>query len=297
MWLQPYAAGPPRRAGGGPQLSPEYTRGMKEVGAASHLRLVALALLAWALAGAAPSDRYQSDRHALIREIENDVRDTAQYLNRRELDARVLRALDDVPRHEFVLPQDRALAYENRPLPIGHGQTISQPYIVAVMTDLVEPAVGCRALEVGTGSGYQAAVLSRLCETVHTLEIIEPLGNSARQRVARLGYRNVSVRVADGYYGWKKRRRTTSSSSRPSHRTSRLRCCDSSSRAAGWCCRSARGSRRRNWCREQGRRRPHHNAPGPAGALCSADGRTWMSACRSDRSPSFPGPRSQTKSC
>ena len=175
---------------------------MKEVGAASRLRLVALALLAWALAGAAPSDRYEADRRALIREIENDVRDTAQYLNRRELDARVLRALDDVPRHEFVLPQDRALAYENRPLPIGHGQTISQPYIVAVMTDLVEPAVGCRALEVGTGSGYQAAVLSRLCESVHTLEIIEPLGKSARQRVARLGYRNVSVRVADGYYGW-----------------------------------------------------------------------------------------------
>ena len=175
---------------------------MKEVGATARLRLATLALLAWALAAAAPADHYEADRRALIRAIEKDVRDTARYLNRRELDARVLRALDKVPRHEFVPPQDRALAYENLPLPIGHGQTISQPYIVAVMTDLVEPAVGCRALEVGTGSGYQAAVLSRLCETVHTLEIIEPLGTSARQRLAQLGYRNVSVRIADGYHGW-----------------------------------------------------------------------------------------------
>jgi protein-L-isoaspartate(D-aspartate) O-methyltransferase len=175
---------------------------MKEVGATARLRLPTLALLVWALAGAAPGDHYDADRRALIRTIEKDVRDTARYLNRRELDARVLRALDEVPRHEFVPPQHRALAYENVPLPIGHGQTISQPYIVAVMTDLVEPAVGCRALEVGTGSGYQAAVLSRLCETVYTLEIIEPLGTSARQRLARLGYRNVSVRIADGYHGW-----------------------------------------------------------------------------------------------
>jgi protein-L-isoaspartate(D-aspartate) O-methyltransferase len=108
-----------------------------------------------------------------------------------------------VPRHEFVLPEDLPLAYENRPLPIGHGQTISQPYIVAIMTDLVEPPAGCRALEVGTGSGYQAAVLGRLCEAVHTLEIIEPLGKSARERLTRLGYRNVTVHIADGYYGWK----------------------------------------------------------------------------------------------
>ena len=96
-----------------------------------------------------------------MREIERDVRDTADYLNRRELDDRVMAAMASVPRHEFVQPDDRDLAYENRPLPIGYGQTISQPYIVAVMTDLLEPAPGCRALEVGTGSGYQAAVLSQ----------------------------------------------------------------------------------------------------------------------------------------
>jgi len=175
---------------------------MREVGVTSRLRLAALVLLGSVSAGAAPDDPYAAERRALISAIERDVRDTSQYLNRRELDPRVLRAIDEVPRHEFVLPEDRSHAYENRPLPIGHGQTISQPYIVAIMTDLVEPAAGCRALEVGTGSGYQAAVLGRLCKAVHTLEIIEALGDTAAKRLARLGYDNVSVRVADGYYGW-----------------------------------------------------------------------------------------------
>jgi len=151
---------------------------------------------------AAVADDFESARQALVREIERDVRDTAEYLSRRELDARVMAAMAVVPRHEFVRPGDRDLAYANRPLPIGHGQTISQPYIVAVMTDLIEPAPGCRALEVGTGSGYQAAVLSLLCEEVYTIEIVEPLGLQARERLARLGYRNVRVRIGDGYYGW-----------------------------------------------------------------------------------------------
>jgi protein-L-isoaspartate(D-aspartate) O-methyltransferase len=145
---------------------------------------------------------FEAQRGALMREIERDVRETAEYLNRRELDERVMAAIGSVPREEFVRPDDRDLAYENRPLPIGYGQTISQPYIVAVMTDLVEPAAGCRALEVGTGSGYQAAVLSRLCERVYTLEIVEPLARQARERLARLGHDNVEVRIGDGYYGW-----------------------------------------------------------------------------------------------
>jgi protein-L-isoaspartate(D-aspartate) O-methyltransferase len=145
---------------------------------------------------------FDARRQALLRAIEQDVRDTAEYLNRRGLDARVMAALASVPRHEFVRPEDRDAAYENRPLPIGYGQTISQPYIVAVMTDLAEPGTGCRALEVGTGSGYQAAVLARLCDKVHTLEIVEPLGVEARDRLARLGYRNVEVTIGDGYYGW-----------------------------------------------------------------------------------------------
>ena len=166
-------------------------------------RLLAVVLLAAGLqGGAADADSYEGQRTALLREIERDVRETAQYLSRRELDARVMVAMRSVPRHEFVQPEDRDLAYENRPLPIGYGQTISQPYIVAVMTDLLEPAAGCRALEVGTGSGYQAAVLSQLCDKVYTLEIVEPLGRQARDRLARLGYANVEVRIGDGYYGW-----------------------------------------------------------------------------------------------
>jgi protein-L-isoaspartate(D-aspartate) O-methyltransferase len=117
-------------------------------------------------------------------------------------DERVLAAMERVPRDAFV-PADLAeFAYDDNPLPIAEGQTISQPYIVAIMSDLVEPRPGCRALEIGTGSGYQAAILSQVCEKVYTVEIIEALGNAARERLARLGYGNVEVRLGDGYYGW-----------------------------------------------------------------------------------------------
>jgi protein-L-isoaspartate(D-aspartate) O-methyltransferase len=152
-------------------------------------------------AGAGSSAR-DAERQALVLEIERDVRETAEYINRRELDQRVLAALRAVPRHEFVRPADLDLAYRNRPLPIGHGQTISQPYIVAIMTDLVEPRPGCVVLEVGTGSGYQAAVLGELCRKVYSIEIVEPLGLLARERLGRLGYDNVEVRIGDGYFGW-----------------------------------------------------------------------------------------------
>jgi protein-L-isoaspartate(D-aspartate) O-methyltransferase len=148
------------------------------------------------------ADSYVAARQALLAEIEEDVRDTAQYLNKRALDERVISAMAKVPRHEFVPSDLRDAAYENRPLPIGYGQTISQPYIVAIMSDLVEPTRGCRALEVGTGSGYQAAILGELCEKTYTIEIIEALGTSARKRLARLGYNQVALRVADGYHGW-----------------------------------------------------------------------------------------------
>ena len=164
--------------------------------------LAALLFAGFAQAGVSDTASFEAERRALVREIERDVRETAEYLNRRELDERVLAAMASVPRHEFVRPEDRDLAYANRPLPIGYGQTISQPYIVAVMTDLVEPATGCRALEVGTGSGYQAAVLSRLCEKVYTIEIVEGLGKQARAKLARLRYTNVDLRIGDGYYGW-----------------------------------------------------------------------------------------------
>ncbi len=118
------------------------------------------------------------------------------------LDPRVIEALGTVPRHEFVPGRQKPYAYENRPLPIGHGQTISQPYIVALMTDLIEPGPEDVVLEVGTGSGYQAAVLAGLVRAVYTIEIVEPLGRGAAQRLARLGYGNVTTKIGDGYFGW-----------------------------------------------------------------------------------------------
>ncbi len=116
--------------------------------------------------------------------------------------ARVLAAMGKVPRHEFVPERLRAQAYEDRPLPIGHGQTISQPYIVAFMTEQLEPRPADRVLEIGTGSGYQAAVLAELTAQVYTIEIIEYLAKRAATDLQRLGYTNVHVRAGDGYKGW-----------------------------------------------------------------------------------------------
>lgn len=115
---------------------------------------------------------------------------------------RVLRAMRSVPRHEFVPEKLRRLAYVNRPLPIGHGQTISQPYVVARMTELLELEPGEKVVEVGTGSGYQAAVLAEITDAVYSIEIVEPLARAARQRLQRLGYGEVDVRHGDGYEGW-----------------------------------------------------------------------------------------------
>jgi len=117
-------------------------------------------------------------------------------------DAHVLTALARVPRHEFVRPEDRGRAYADQALPIGGGQTISQPYIVALMTELLELGGGERVLEVGTGSGYQAAVLALLARDVYSIDIDTTLATAARQRLRRLGYDNVQVRAGDGFYGW-----------------------------------------------------------------------------------------------
>ena len=114
----------------------------------------------------------------------------------------VLRVLRVTPRHRFVPPAVRSLAYADNPLPIGHGATISQPYIVALMTELLDPNKNQRVLEIGTGSGYQAAVLAQLLKHVYTIEIVPELAEEARARLARLGYRNVEVRSGDGYLGW-----------------------------------------------------------------------------------------------
>ena len=117
-------------------------------------------------------------------------------------DPEVLSALREVPRHLFVPEAQRVHAYEDRPLPIGFGQTISQPYIVALMTSLARPLPTDRALEVGSGSGYQSAVLARLVSHLYTIEIVEPLARLAKERLQNLGYRAIDVRVGDGYQGW-----------------------------------------------------------------------------------------------
>ncbi len=117
-------------------------------------------------------------------------------------DQRVLRAMLATPRHEFVPDELKSKAYEDSPLPIGHGQTISQPYIVALMTEALRPREHERVLEIGTGSGYQAAVLSPLVKEVFTMEIVEPLAQRAAATLARLGYLNVLVRAGDGWLGW-----------------------------------------------------------------------------------------------
>jgi protein-L-isoaspartate(D-aspartate) O-methyltransferase len=117
-------------------------------------------------------------------------------------DAATLKAMRAVERHRFVPPNLAAHAYRDRPLPIGHGQTISQPYIVAFMTEVIRPRPGQRVLEIGAGSGYQAAVLAEVVDRVHTIEIIEPLARQAKERLAALGYANVEVRHGDGFHGW-----------------------------------------------------------------------------------------------
>jgi protein-L-isoaspartate(D-aspartate) O-methyltransferase len=117
-------------------------------------------------------------------------------------DSATLTAMRTVPRHEFVPPEYRDDAYGDFPLPIGHGQTISQPYIVAYMTEVLRPRPGMRVLEVGTGSGYQAAVLAATGCEVYTIEIFGALAAPARERLARLGYRGVTVRHGDGHFGW-----------------------------------------------------------------------------------------------
>ena len=148
------------------------------------------------------ADAYVTARQELVQIIEDDVRATSAYLGQKTLDPRVLTAIATVPRHEFVPMKLRSLAYVNRPLPIGHGQTISQPYIVAIMTELLRVESHSRVLEIGTGSGYQAAILAELVNEVYSIEIIKPLAEQAATRLARLGYHKVKTRQGDGYYGW-----------------------------------------------------------------------------------------------
>jgi protein-L-isoaspartate(D-aspartate) O-methyltransferase len=138
----------------------------------------------------------------MVAEITAMARETAAETGRPKFGDAVMAAMGKVPRHRFVPSMQMPFAYENRPLPIGEGQTISQPYIVALMTDLLDSKPTDRVLEVGTGSGYQAAVLAELVGKVYTIEIVEPLAKRARQTLEQLGYTNVETRIGDGYNGW-----------------------------------------------------------------------------------------------
>jgi protein-L-isoaspartate(D-aspartate) O-methyltransferase len=141
----------------------------------------------------APVGDLASERQRMVQE---------QLMSRGVRDERVLAAMNKVPREEFVPQDSRAASYTDQPLPIGYGQTISQPYIVAFMTEQLRPKPSDRVLEVGTGSGYQAAILAELVAEVYSVEIVEPLAKNAEATLQRLGCKNVHVQIGDGYKGW-----------------------------------------------------------------------------------------------
>jgi protein-L-isoaspartate(D-aspartate) O-methyltransferase len=156
-------------------------------------------------AGAEAQDPYAREREALLNEIAAMARDTRFETGRAKFSERVMAAMAKVPRHQFMSAAYRPQAYANRPLPIGEGQTISQPYIVALMTELLDVKAGDSVLEIGTGSGYQAAVLAELAASVYSIEIIEPVGKNAAALLQQLGYTSIHTRIGDGYHGWPER--------------------------------------------------------------------------------------------
>lgn len=147
---------------------------------------------------AAHASEFDEKRREMVKEVSASIVANENLA----LSPSVMEAMGKVERHRFVPDWLSAFAYLNRPLPIGHGQTISQPVIVALMTDLIKVKAGDKVLEIGTGSGYQAAILAEIVNSVYSIEIIEPLGKEAAERLKSLGYGHVKVKVADGYYGW-----------------------------------------------------------------------------------------------
>jgi len=150
----------------------------------------------------AQGGEFDAARHGMVEEILSDAAETSPYSHRTALSPNVVAAMEKVERHRFVPVYLASSAYLNRPLPIGYGQTISQPFIVALMTEMMQIGMGDKVLEIGTGSGYQAAVLAELASSVYSIEIIRPLGEQAGERLKSLGYRNIETRVGDGYNGW-----------------------------------------------------------------------------------------------
>ena len=168
----------------------------------SRITVLLLCLVSASAAIAEDADRYARQRQAMVDEIAADARRLVRHIDKDSVSDKVMQVMATVPRHQFVPQEQQHAAYENRPLPIGFGQTISQPYIVALMTDLLLPRPDHRVLEIGTGSGYQAAVLAGLVDQVYSIEIIDPLGQRATRTLKDLGYDNVTTRIADGYDGW-----------------------------------------------------------------------------------------------
>ncbi|MTI64534.1 protein-L-isoaspartate(D-aspartate) O-methyltransferase [Methylophaga sp.] len=164
--------------------------------------LLLIAISALSLSPGIAQENFEQQREALIEEVAEDLRRSEAILEPTELDPRVLRAMKTVPRHEYVPEKHKHQAYRNRPLPIGYGQTISQPAIVALMTNLLELEPSDKVLEIGTGSGYQAAVLAELVDQVFSIEIVPELAERAARDLKRTGYNNVTTRQGDGYYGW-----------------------------------------------------------------------------------------------
>ncbi|MDX9817404.1 MAG: protein-L-isoaspartate(D-aspartate) O-methyltransferase [Desulfococcus multivorans] len=158
-----------------------------------------------AIAEAANEKAFTAARAALVEAIAADVAATGKAIGAQRLDPAVIRAMKTVRRHRFVPPESADRAYDNTPLPIGYGQTISQPYIVALMSNLAALNPGDRVLEVGTGSGYQAAVLAEMGMQVYSMEIIRPLAETAAETLRAEGYDQVSLRVGDGYFGWEEK--------------------------------------------------------------------------------------------
>ena len=151
------------------------------------------------------NQQHELMRQQMIAEVVAEAVFLTQQLGKSAFDSRVIVVMGRTPRHEFVPVELQAYSYINSPLPVGYGKTVSQPFIVALMTDLLEPQAGDTVLEVGAGVGYQAAILSELVKQVYSIDIIEELALDTRRRLARLGYRNVEISVGNGYYGWSER--------------------------------------------------------------------------------------------
>jgi protein-L-isoaspartate(D-aspartate) O-methyltransferase len=175
---------------------------MFDLGRIALFWVLGAGLLGGLTAVAAADDAYRAARARMVATIEAHAEHTPEALDGQALDPRVLEVMGRTPRHLFVPESRQARAYADRPLPIGYGQTISQPFIVALMTHLLKSEPDDAVLEVGTGSAYQAAVVAPLVRQVCSIEIVPELGKSARRRLETLGYANVRTRIGDGYHGW-----------------------------------------------------------------------------------------------